>query len=102
MPPERRQARFVCVLALADSLGQVIATVRRTIEGLLLREPRGNNGFGYDPLFFVPKWGKTTAELPPAEKNRISHRGQALAALSELIANHGWTDRIKVAAASSR
>ena len=102
VPPERRQARFVCVLALADSLGQVIATVRRTIEGLLLREPRGNNGFGYDPLFFVPKWGKTTAELPPAEKNRISHRGQALAALSELIANHGWTDRIKVAAASSR
>jgi non-canonical purine NTP pyrophosphatase (RdgB/HAM1 family) len=90
VPAERRQARFVCVLALADSIGQVIATVRRTIEGVLLNEPRGNNGFGYDPLFFVPKWDKTTAELPPAEKHRISHRGQALARLSEIIAERNW------------
>jgi len=90
IPADRRQARFVCVLALADSLGQVIATVRRTIEGVMLGEPRGNNGFGYDPLFFVPKWGKTTAELAPAEKNRISHRGQALARLSEIIAERNW------------
>jgi len=92
VPPDRRQARFVCVLALADSVGQIIATVRGSIEGMLLREPRGNNGFGYDPLFFVPKCGKTTAELPPAEKHRISHRGQALARLSEIIAERKWAD----------
>jgi XTP/dITP diphosphohydrolase len=90
IPDERRQARFVCVLALADSMGQIVVTVRRTIEGVLLREPRGNNGFGYDPLFFVPKWDKTTAELAPADKNRISHRGQALAGLSEMIAERKW------------
>jgi XTP/dITP diphosphohydrolase len=92
VPDDQRSARFVCVLALADQAGQVIATVRRTIEGMVLREPRGNNGFGYDPLFFVPELGKTTAELPPDEKHRISHRGQAIARLSEIISERGWAD----------
>ncbi|HEX4125319.1 MAG TPA: RdgB/HAM1 family non-canonical purine NTP pyrophosphatase [Tepidisphaeraceae bacterium] len=97
VPDDRRSARFVCVLALADSRGQVIATVRRTIEGVVLRERRGSNGFGYDSLFFVPELGKTTGELSPADKHRISHRGRALAALSELIAERHWTDLLGMA-----
>jgi XTP/dITP diphosphohydrolase len=102
VPEDRRSARFVCVLALADAKAQVIATVRGTIEGKILRAPRGSNGFGYDPLFFVPDLGKTTAELPPAEKHRISHRGRALAALSDLIAERGWSDLLGIAPLAPR
>lgn len=78
---EKRGARFVCVLALADATGAILLRERGTIEGRILRQPRGDNGFGYDPLFLVPELGKTTAELPPDEKNRISHRGRALEAM---------------------
>jgi XTP/dITP diphosphohydrolase len=80
-----RTGRFVCVLALADLMGRVILTARDTVEGTILRSPRGSNGFGYDPLFFVPELGKTTAELAPEEKHRISHRGKALRRLRELM-----------------
>ena len=55
------------------------------VSGRILREPRGSNGFGYDPLFFIDSLGKTTAELPPEEKHRISHRGEALRRLKQLI-----------------
>jgi XTP/dITP diphosphohydrolase len=57
VPDERRTGRFVCVLALADPRGRIVLTVRETIEGHVLRGPRGANGFGYDPLFLIPSWG---------------------------------------------
>ena len=82
---DARTARFVCVLALADPAGRVIITARDTVEGTILRSARGCNGFGYDPLFYVPELGKTTAELSPQEKDRISHRGKALRRLRELM-----------------
>jgi XTP/dITP diphosphohydrolase len=85
VPENARTARFVCVLALADRSGWVILTARDTIEGRILRSPRGANGFGYDPLFEVPELGKTTAELTPDEKHRISHRGKALRRMRELM-----------------
>ena len=82
---EQRTARFVCVLALADPTGRIILTARDTVEGRLLRAPRGSNGFGYDPLFFIEQLGKTTAELEPDQKHQISHRGKALRRLRELM-----------------
>ncbi len=80
-----RTARFVCVLALSDPAGRLIATARDTIEGLLLRAPRGSNGFGYDPLFYIEEKGRTTAELTPQEKHAISHRGKALRRMRAMI-----------------
>ena len=81
VPPERRQARFVCAAAVASPEDGVLLRARGTCEGLILREPRGRNGFGYDPLFFVPELGRTMAELPADEKLAVSHRGRALRAL---------------------
>jgi XTP/dITP diphosphohydrolase len=78
LPLERRQARFVCTLAVADSEGNVLAEARGTYPGLIAFEPRGSNGFGYDPLLYLPDRGCTSAELSDAEKNARSHRGQAL------------------------
>lgn len=78
--PQLRTARFHCSIALADG-DTILASAEGTIEGLIIDDPRGHNGFGYDPHFWVPSCGMTTAEMPPARKNRISHRGRALAAL---------------------
>jgi XTP/dITP diphosphohydrolase len=89
VPDERRTARFVCVLALADPAGRVMLTARDTVEGRMLHAPRGENGFGYDPLFFVESLGKTTAELDAAQKHAISHRGKALRRLRELMRRSG-------------
>lgn len=86
-PDERRTARFVCVLALADPEGRIILTVRDTVEGRVIRATRGANGFGYDPLFFIDGLGKTTAELSSDEKHAISHRGKALRHLRGLMTN---------------
>jgi XTP/dITP diphosphohydrolase len=82
-PDDRRTARFVCVLALADPRGRVLLTARDTVEGRVIHAPRGNGGFGYDPLFLVESKGRTTAELSPNEKHEISHRGKALRRLRE-------------------
>ena len=76
VPPERRTARFKCVAALAAP-GELLTTVEGVLEGAIAEHPRGTNGFGYDPVFVVPGLGKTSAELGPEEKNRISHRGKA-------------------------
>jgi XTP/dITP diphosphohydrolase len=73
------------VLALAAPDGKVLLTARDTVEGRILREERGENGFGYDPLFLIDELGKTTAELEPNEKHQISHRGKALRQLRELM-----------------
>jgi XTP/dITP diphosphohydrolase len=79
---EKRAARFVCVLAAARD-GQTLGTFRGTAEGVILRSPRGQNGFGYDPLFYFPQIGKTFAELSAEEKARYSHRGTAFRAFIE-------------------
>jgi XTP/dITP diphosphohydrolase len=80
IPEARRQARYRCVLALARD-GQVLHTAEGSVEGLILTTPRGTGGFGYDPLFFVPALNRTMAELPPAERLALNHRGRAIAAL---------------------
>jgi XTP/dITP diphosphohydrolase len=85
VPEARRTARFVCALALADPTGRIAMTAFGEVAGRILREPRGTNGFGYDPLFFIDSLGKTTAELAPEEKHRISHRGIALRRLRQSI-----------------
>ncbi len=83
-PQESRQAYFCCVLALADPLGRC-RTFEGRLDGVLLAELRGEQGFGYDPLFLVPEYGKTLAELPIEIKNRISHRGKALTQLLPVL-----------------
>src|SRR5262249_9622698 len=82
VPWEERRARFVCALALAQS-GALVKTFRGVTEGLIAHEPRGTGGFGYDPIFYSPPRARTFAELPRAEKDSISHRGQALRAFLE-------------------
>ncbi len=76
VPPEQRTARFRCAIALAQPDGEVWET-SGTCEGEILSAPRGTHGFGYDPVFLFPALGKTMAELPTEEKNRISHRARA-------------------------
>ena len=76
VPPERRTARFVCVLAAARD-GITVTTFRGVAEGVILDAARGENGFGYDPLFYFPSIGKTFAELTAVEKAQYSHRGAA-------------------------
>lgn len=76
----RRQARFRCVMAFAFD-GQVRFESQGAVEGVIIDTPRGEGGFGYDPYFLIPSLGVTSAELPAVEKNRISHRGQALRAI---------------------
>lgn len=84
VPEEKRSARFVCVIACAYPDERVFTT-RGVIEGQIGYEERGENGFGYDPIFYVPDFGCTTAELPVEKKNEISHRGRALTAMYELL-----------------
>ena len=81
---DRRGARFRCVAALANP-SEVVGTASGFIEGVVIDEPRGANGFGYDPHFLVPEYGMTTAEMSPGQKNRISHRGMALRAIRPAI-----------------
>jgi non-canonical purine NTP pyrophosphatase (RdgB/HAM1 family) len=78
VPPEKRKARFVCEIALASPEG-ILFTVRGTVEGHIIDEQRGEGGFGYDPLFMYPPAGKTFGEMAGEEKNKISHRSNALA-----------------------
>jgi len=85
VPADRRTARFVCSLTLADKDGQVLLTAVDRMEGRILESERGRNGFGYDPLFLVESLGVTTAELEPSQKHRISHRGKALQRMRQLI-----------------
>jgi XTP/dITP diphosphohydrolase len=89
----QRTARFVCALALADSQGRIVLTATDSVEGRILRQPRGGGGFGYDPLFFIDEIGKTTGELPAEEKHRISHRGKALRRLRAILGRTGLIRR---------
>jgi XTP/dITP diphosphohydrolase len=79
---EKRTARFVCAIAAVLPDGRELTT-RGVIEGRIGYEEKGENGFGYDPIFYVPEFGKTTAELTEEEKNKVSHRGRALEIMKE-------------------
>ncbi len=92
VPLEERTARFRCVMAFARP-GELLAETQGMVEGLIIDEPRGDNGFGYDPHFLLPARNKTMAELPPNEKNALSHRGQALRAMLPKIARILETER---------
>lgn len=92
VPDGQRQAKFVCVITMVTPEGQVIQA-RGEIHGQLLREPRGKNGFGYDPIFYYPAAGMTTAEMSPEEKNKVSHRGNALNALYKKLKEAGYADK---------
>ena len=84
VPDEKRTARFVCVIAAAFPDGR-LETRRGTIEGRIAYEPAGENGFGYDPIFYYPEKKMTTAQLSPEEKNKVSHRGKALRLIKEVL-----------------
>ncbi|MFT4146567.1 MAG: XTP/dITP diphosphatase [Mobilitalea sp.] len=84
---EERSARFVCVIACALPNGE-IETCRATIEGTIAKEIVGDKGFGYDPIFYVPEYKCTTAEMPLELKNEISHRGKALKEMKEILRKH--------------
>ncbi|MCB2184953.1 MAG: XTP/dITP diphosphatase [Deltaproteobacteria bacterium] len=86
VPDGSRQAAFVCVMCCCRR-GGLVLQARGTLEGVIAREPAGENGFGYDPLFFLPERGLTVAQLPAGEKNQISHRARALAALAPQLAD---------------
>lgn len=81
---EKRTARFVCAIAAAFPDGTVEVT-RGTIEGRIGYAESGENGFGYDPIFYVPEYGCTTAQLSPEQKNEVSHRGKALREMKEIM-----------------
>ena len=84
VPEEKRTARFVCAIA-AVLPDETVLTAVGTIEGKIGYEERGKNGFGYDPIFYLPDMSCSTAELPPEEKNKISHRGNALRAMRKQL-----------------
>lgn len=85
IPREKRSARFRCVVAIATPEGKVF-TASGSCEGVIGTAPKGDGGFGYDPLFYVPDFGKTFSELDLETKNKISHRGRAFALASEILA----------------
>ena len=84
VPDEKRTARFVCAVAAVFPDGEEF-TRRGTIEGIIGYEIAGENGFGYDPIFYVPEYGCTTAQLSPEQKNEVSHRGKALCAIKRKL-----------------
>ena len=92
VPDGQRQAQFVCVITFITPDGAVIQA-RGEIHGELTREPRGQNGFGYDPIFYYPPLGMTTAELPSEVKNQVSHRGNALRILNEKLKEANYADK---------
>ncbi len=92
VPDGQRQAQFVCVITMVTPDGQTIQA-RGEIHGELLREARGENGFGYDPIFYYPPFGKSTAEMDPEEKNAVSHRGNALHVFYDKLKEAGYADK---------
>jgi XTP/dITP diphosphohydrolase len=84
LPIEKRTARYRAVITIAEPTGYH-RSVEGALEGVIAEAPRGENGFGYDPIFLVPSLGKTTAELTPEQKNQISHRGRAAQRAREVL-----------------
>lgn len=87
VPDDQRTAKFVCTIACVFPSGEQLV-VRGESHGTILHEPCGNGGFGYDPYFYTPVFGKSFAELSPDEKNSISHRGRAIAALADALSSY--------------
>jgi XTP/dITP diphosphohydrolase len=85
VPPEQRGARYRCALVFLEAAGAAPLAAEADWQGVILDAPRGSGGFGYDPYFWLPELNRTAAELTPEEKNRLSHRGQAMRALRELL-----------------
>ena len=92
VPDDQRQAKFVCVITLVTPEGQTIQA-RGEVHGMLLRAPAGENGFGYDPIFYYPPFGKSLAQVSPEEKNRVSHRANALKVFYEKLKEAGYADK---------
>ena len=92
VPDDKRQAKFVCVITLVTPQGQTIQA-RGEVHGMLLRAPAGENGFGYDPIFYYPPVGKSLAQVSPEEKNRVSHRANALKVFYEKLKEAGYADK---------
>lgn len=92
VPDEKRQAKFVCVITLVTPDGQTIQA-RGEVHGMLLRAPAGENGFGYDPIFYYPPFGKSLAQISPEEKNQVSHRANALKVFYEKLKEAGYADK---------
>lgn len=92
VPDDKRQAKFVCVITLVTPQGQTIQA-RGEVHGMLLRQPAGENGFGYDPIFYYPPFGKSLAQVSPEEKNRVSHRSNALKVFYEKLKEAGYADK---------
>ena len=92
IPDGQRQAKFVCVISFITPDGRIIQA-RGEIHGELTRQPRGENGFGYDPIFYYPPFGQTTAEIPAEQKNAVSHRGNALRIFNEKLKEAGYADK---------
>lgn len=92
VPDGKRQAQFVCVITLVTPEGQTIQA-RGEIHGELLRAPAGENGFGYDPIFYYPPFGKTLAQATAEEKNQVSHRANALKVLYQKLKEAGYADK---------
>lgn len=87
VPEENRQARFVSTMVLSQK-GSIIKEIREIVQGYVSTQAKGELGFGYDPIFFYPPLDKTMAELPPEEKNQVSHRGKALKKLKQFLEGH--------------
>ncbi len=92
VPDGQRQAQFVCVITMVTPEGEVIQA-RGEIHGELLRAPVGQNGFGYDPIFYYPPMGMSTAEMSPEDKNQVSHRGNALRVFYDKLKEAGYADK---------
>ena len=92
VPDGQRQAQFVCVITFITPDGAVLQA-RGEVHGELTREPRGQNGFGYDPIFYYPPFGKTLAEVSADEKNQVSHRAVALRGFYEKMKEAGYADK---------
>jgi XTP/dITP diphosphohydrolase len=88
-----RTARFRSAVAIYDPMTERLETAEGTVEGVIIDTPRGNNGFGYDPVFFLPELGKTMAELTDGQKNGLSHRGRAITAIIPKL--RGMLDGVK-------
>ncbi len=92
VPDDKRQAKFVCVITLVTPQGQTIQA-RGEVHGMLLRAPAGENGFGYDPIFYYPPLGKSLAQVTAEEKNQVSHRANALKVFYEKLKEAGYADK---------
>ena len=92
VPDGQRQAKYVCVITMVTPEGETIQA-RGEVHGLITREPAGNGGFGYDPIFYYPPFGKTLAEVPAEDKNRVSHRAQALNLFYDKLKEAGSADK---------